>query len=151
MLLIHLHFFSSPSFVFIIEISYILFHLMPRDKCLRCVSFICYLWTSTSVSLLSCDICSRDSGKWITAREAEARAVFGKILRKISTCFSFALSRLSQSVLSSALPRNVMNENVFYVILHNIIVFNKQTPLSLHLFVKRNSQNLSARSRFTHS
>lgn len=79
---------------------------------------------------------------------------------KIFTCFSFshACHSIFQSVhfpfqnfqhsLSASLEENVMNENVFYVILHNIIVFNKQIPLSLHLIVKRTSQKLSTRSRF---
>lgn len=69
----------------------------------------------------------------------------------------FLLSNISQSVhfllqnfqpsLSAALDESVMNENVFYVILHNIIVFNKQILVSLHLIVKRTSQNLPTRSR----
>lgn len=42
-----------------------------------------------------------------------------------------SLSSLSQC------DENVMNENVFYVMLHNIIVFNRQIPLSRHLIFGR--------------
>lgn len=44
----------------------------------------------------------------------------------------FPLSHGSLSV-----DENVMNENVFYVMLHNIIVFNRQIPLSRHLIFGR--------------
>lgn len=35
-----------------------------------------------------------------------------------------------------------MNENVLDVMLHNIIVFNKQIPLSRHLIVQLNGSDL---------
>jgi hypothetical protein len=37
---------------------------------------------------------------------------------------------------------DVMNENVLDVMLHNIIVFNKQIPLSRHLIVQLNGSDL---------
>lgn len=158
-----LNFSSFDSFVFIITISYILSYLPFRDKCFSHVSSNLNLLSTTRIeNFLPCDIemflkwessppptTDSDTSTCIAAREKSTN---------IFTCFSFSHPRHTfQSVhfllqhfqpsLSAALEENVMNENVFYVILHNIIVFNKQISLSLHLIVKRTSQKLSIRAR----
>lgn len=141
------------SFVFIIEIGYILLYLMLLDKCLRCVSFSLFIIVNkkefpfvmrhllSALRFLEIALASR-----LSTSTCMQLATKEKLYRIIFTCFfgSHACCRLSQSVhvLSSALSllrshEHAMNENVFYVILHNIIVFNKQISLSLHLIVKR--------------
>lgn len=152
------------SFVFIIEIGYILFYLRLRgDKCLRCAPFRRYLLSSTATSsmrhLLSAFLgtrkilLSRAHSKCSVSRARASSSSF--VGEHFHVLFTLArMLQLSQSVgdLPVALPTaSVMNENVFYVTLHNIIVFNKQILLSLHLIAQRTSRiwATSLRKMFT--
>lgn len=150
----------STSFVFIIEISYILSYLMLQDKCL-CCSVIYYTQHESRIwefENFPCDICSCFRFSWKSTRHkhhVQLNVGWGKKKKSLQT-FSRAFLSLTHattfpigSTISSRrslqhTTENVMNENVFYVTLHNIIVFNKQISLSLHLIVNRTSQNLSS-------
>lgn len=143
------------SFVFIIEISYILSYLMLQDKCL-CCSVIYYtqhesrIW-ELSMRHLLWTFLEESNTTWTARAIRWGREKSTKIFTCFSSshaCHNFPIGSTTSSCRSLQLStQNVMNENVFYVILHNIIVFNKQISLSLHLIVKRRSQNLSARSQ----
>lgn len=62
---------------------------------------------------------------------------------QLSQSVEFSSPNFPAFALRDSLMKCLMNENVFYVILHNIIVFNKQISVSLHSIVELKSLNLS--------
>lgn len=138
------HFYPlQNSFVFITLDQ---LHLVPSHASRQMFTLLfhslCYLLSSTRRFSSSCDICSRLSQNSLSSHKQHVHRK--KTLQALSRAFLFLsrMPQLSQPVhflARSLSPDNVMNENVFYVTLHNIIVFNKRISLSLHLIVERNS------------
>lgn len=110
----------SNSFVFITKISYILFHLMLRDKCSRCV--FCYLLSSTE--RIPCDTWERIS--WNFNLFLSTKTVSTCFFLSLTHVTTFPIGSSTSSFLSALSPtEDVMNENVLYVMpCYTILLFS---------------------------
>lgn len=114
------------------QISYILFHLMLQDKCLRCVSLVCYLLSSKCDeeirgNLFSFSIFMKNTCRW------EGKTLQKRAFPSRTHVTTFPIGRFSSpgfpvdSLTNRSPPanENVMNENVVYVMpSYTILLFS---------------------------